>query len=215
MAGNSLPGYRTGISENSPAQLLGSVNGVIRLPGGAIIDATYAYDGKHTDRETHIRQGTPLAKITASNLWVPTKRTTVSAGGSGSGAGTSQEIPVVDSRAFKAGDTISVGGDTGLTVSSVDYDNDIITVSDSAFSYSTGEAVIGSGDLAGSETTRAFLNEYCQLRDDDGIDRDKTVGEVIVAGLLNDDAVLGDLAAIRTSGNSEIGQITWLDTQGS
>lgn len=168
------------------------------IPGIHTIDSTYAYDGANTSYERELRKGTIMAKITSSGQWVPCKRTVVATGG----GATAQAIPVVDARAFKAGDTISVGSDTGKTIASVNYSTNTITVSDTAFAFADGEAVIGSGALAGSEIARAILNEFVDLWDDRvNAVRDMATGALCFKGNVDDDQVLGDLTAIRAATN--------------
>lgn len=72
-------------------------------PGGAIVDASYAWDAGNVGYERQLRPGTPLAQITSSGLWVPTKRTKAN------GAGAAATALVVDNAAFfKVGDTVSI-----------------------------------------------------------------------------------------------------------
>src|SRR5262249_19156209 len=114
----------------------------LQVFGRGVFNHDRAYDGAH--EANYVQQfdpGNTIAKITASGLWVPTKRTAVTSGG----GATAQAIPVVNARFFKAGDTISVGADTGKTIASVNYSTNTITVSDTAFTFANNEAVIGSG----------------------------------------------------------------------
>lgn len=116
-------------------------------PAGAIFDATYAYDRGHTGYEQHLRPGTPIAQITSSGLWVPTKRSKAN------GRGAASTSLVVDNAAFfKAGDTISIGGNRRGVVGLV-KDNDNAA--------STGVAIyvhideLGEGDDAHLESVTA------------------------------------------------------------
>jgi hypothetical protein len=200
---NNLPGQRTGFV-NTPRDLLLSSKGVIS--GRGVIDSSKAYDGSNTLYEDQLRAGTPLGQITASKLWVPCKRTTVTA----SGGATSADVPVVDARAFRAGDTISVGADTGLTISSVNYATNTITLGGS-LTFANSEAVVAED---GSQTCRGILNEFVKLRDEDAIWRDKPFSLLILAGLVDHSKILGDLAAIRADSDAQLGQILWGDRQG-
>jgi len=101
-APNPLPGYRTGRTVTM-RQILQSSQGVDLVSG--VIDATYAYDGSNTNYEDELREGLILARITASKQWVPCKR---SAASTGVAAGTA--LVVTDARTFKAGDTVTIGG---------------------------------------------------------------------------------------------------------
>ena len=94
-------------------------------PNGAIFDATYAWDAGHVDYERYLRPGTPIAMITASGLWVPTKRSKANGGGAGATS------LIVDNAAFfKTGDTISIQGK-----------KDSVKVTDSDNAASTGVAL--------------------------------------------------------------------------
>lgn len=74
-------------------------------PGGAIFDASYAWDAGNVGYERQFRPGTPAAQITSSGLWVPTKRSKANGGGAAATA------LIVDNAAFfKAGDTVSITG---------------------------------------------------------------------------------------------------------
>ena len=200
---SNLPGQRTGLS-NTPRNVLYSDKGVIY--GQGVVNAALAYDGSNTGYEGELRAGTPLGQITATKLWVPCKRTTVTSGG----GATSANVPVVDARAFRAGDTISVGADTGLTVASVNYSTNTITVG-SSFTFANSEAVVAED---GSQTCRGILNEFVKLRDEDAVWRNKPFGMLILAGLVNHSQFLGDLAAIRADTNAQLGQVLWTDRQG-
>jgi len=200
---SNLPGQRTGIT-STPRNVLLSTKGLIY--GRGILDASKAYDGANVGCEDEIRAGTPLGQITATKLWVPCKRTTVTA----DGGATSETVPVVDARAFRVGDTISVGADTGLTITSIDYSANEITVEES-FTFANSEAVVAED---GSQTCRGILNEFVKLRDEDAVWRNKPFGLLILAGLVDPAMILGDLAAIRGDTNAELRQILWADRQG-
>lgn len=157
-----------------------------------VIDATYAYDGSN-DYPYELREGCLMAKITASGKWVPVKRTNVTA----DGGATATAIPVVNAAFFKVGDTITVGGDSGKTITAVNYSTNTITVSGSAFTFANDEAVIASGDLAGAQTAIAVLDEHVNLRDSEMDDEyDSTTGHLVIAGYVDDDMLLGDLDAV-------------------
>jgi len=159
------------------------------------IDATYAYDGTNTGYERTLRPGTLMARITASKLWVPCKRTQTNAGA------TSASVTVDNASFFRAGDKISVGSDTNLTVSSVDYGTNTIVLSGS-ITYADNEAVIGSESaLAGSEIARGVLDEEVDLYDEATRDYvDKASGRLLVEGQVVKSQLLGDYDAITASG---------------
>ncbi len=159
------------------------------------IDATYAYDGSNTGYERTLRPGTIMARITATKLWVPCKRTQTNAGA------TSAEVTVDNAAFFKAGDKISVGADTNLTISSVDYGTNTITLSGS-ITYADNEAVVGSeAVLAGSEIARGVLDEEVDLYDDATRDYlDKASGRLLVEGHVVKSQLLGDYDACTADG---------------
>ncbi len=159
------------------------------------IDASYAYDGSNTGFERTLRPGTIMARITATKLWVPCKRTQTNAGA------TSAAVTVDNAAFFKAGDKISVGADTNLTISSVDYETNTITLS-SSITYADNEAVIGSETvLAGSEIARGILDEEIDLYDPATRDYvDKATGRLLVEGQVIKSQLLGDYDAITASG---------------
>lgn len=183
------PGTRTGRTYQMARNIYWLATNVVRLAG--IIDATYAYDGSNTGYETELREGCLMAKITASGLWVPAKRTAVTT------SATSASIVVDNAAFFKAGDTITIGGDTGLTVSSINYSTNTITLSGSITAVAD-EAVFASGALAGAGTALAVLGEFVSLRDlesDTNIDR--STGHLLIDAYLDDAQILGDLTTVK------------------
>jgi hypothetical protein len=210
---NQLPGQRD-ILSTTPRDCLYSPHGAIFARG--VIDSTYAYDGSNTTKEDEIRAGTPLARITSSKLWVACKRTTIAVGSS-SASVPSAAISVVDARAFKAGDTITVNATTGCTISSVNYSTNVITLSAALdVDLAVGNPVFASGSLAGAEICRGILNETIRLLDDKPYGTlwyDRSFSMLVVHGFVNPDLILGDIAAIRAATN-HLNGIVWADEQG-
>lgn len=170
---------------------------------GGVLSAA-AYDGAFTGYENIIRVGTPLGRITASKLWVPCKRTTTTT------TGTVTSVVLVDARAFKVGDVITIGGDTDLTISAIDYTTNTITIASTAVA--AGDAVIAQD---GSQTCRGFLNEEIDLWDElTRANIAKPFTQLVAAGFLRSSVVLGDLAAIRAATGQYINGILWDDQQG-
>jgi hypothetical protein len=203
MTSGHLPGQRIG-NTYTPRQVLMSTKNVGYAIGPLVMNAANAYDGANTDREDEIREGTILAQITSgtgAKQWLPCKRTTTTVGGSGSSSaqGPSAVIPVVDARAFKAADVITVGNNTSCTISSINYSTNMITLS-ASISYDPGEAVTCTS-VVGSEIPRAILGEFVKLKDDDATWRNKGFGQAIIHGYVNEDQVLGDLAACKAATN--------------
>jgi len=163
---------------------------------GGRIDSTYAIDGGNTGFTDELRPGTLMGRITANGQWVACKRTQVNAAGA-----TAASFAVDDARAFMAGDTITVGGDTGLTILSINYGTNTITLTGS-ITFADNDAVFASGALAGSETARGVLDEFVQLYDPNTKAlRDLYVGRIITSNAkIRTDMILGDLAACRASG---------------
>lgn len=173
------------------------------LPGGGVIDATYAIDGKNGIYTGELRPGTPMARITTSKLWVPCKRTRVNGA-----ASASDTIAVDDSRAFKVGDTITVNATGSLTITAIDYDNDELTL-DGDVTAADNAVVFGSGALAGSETARCILDEFIDLYDQDArANVDRTFGRGVVKAKLLSTMILGDYASIVAATNF-LDEIDW------
>lgn len=205
MAGMSVPGVRVGPTRSS-RNILWSDGGLVTVSG--TIDSGNAFDGGNTGYTTELRAGTPLAVITATKKWVPCKRTTVTAGGGATGTA----IPVVDARAFKVGDVITVGSTTSKTITAIDYSTNTITISGS-FTFSNSDVVFATTP-SGAATCRGILNEHVVLLDEDGVNRDKQVSQIVVAGAVRSGQILGDIAAIRADTNAQLSQIAWDDRQG-
>jgi len=89
------------------------------------IDETFVRSGQYETNRKIVKAGTILGKVTATGLYAPVKKTLLN----GAHSAGDTTIAVDDASFFQSGDTITVGNETGLTVSSVDYDNNIITLS--------------------------------------------------------------------------------------
>lgn len=221
MGNNYLPGQRTGRSV-TPRTIFASSQGQVFLDGPIVIDATYAIDGSNTGRTDELRAGCLMAQITASKLWVPLKRTTVAEGFSGSGSGnTGVSLDVVDASFFKAGDTIAIatrtGGTLSRTISSVDYTDNSITVTEAIDGDpSVGDAVYANSTLAGAETCRGILSETVRLLTPEPYNTTQydNAGILAIAGYVNDNHVLGDLAAARADTNAKLGNFMFTDEHG-
>lgn len=105
---NPLPGSRTGRSV-TPRQILQSTQGLDYVSG--VLDAANSYDGANTSYEDELRSGLVLARVTSTKKWVPCKRSKSSAAGTASTA-----LAVTDARAFKAGDTVTIGGNSAKDI---------------------------------------------------------------------------------------------------
>lgn len=169
---------------------------------GGMIDSDESYDGANTGYERELRPGTIMGQITATKLWVPCRRTTCTV------TGTVTALTVTDARHFKTGDSISVGADTGLAVSAVNYATNTLTIPSTAVV--SGEAVVVAD---GSQTARTILNEHVNLYTPDRVLVNRSFGKGIVFGMVRSGDVLGDLAAIRAATNY-LEHIIWDDYQG-
>lgn len=192
-------GYRAGRTVTH-RNVLRSPDHVLFTHG--MIDSANAYDGKNTGYEKELRPGTPMGQITATKLWVPCRRTTTTT------TGTVTAAVLVDSRAFKVGDTISIGADTGITITAIDYGTDTITIASTTIA--AGEAVVVAD---GSQTARCVLNEHVNLYTPDRVLVNKSFGKGIYHGLVSSAGILGDLAAIRANTNY-LNLVQWDDYLG-
>lgn len=217
----------------TPRNILMSSEGAHYLPGPNILDAGTAadlrsYDGGNTSYEWELRAGIIMAQVTASKKWVPCKRTTVAAGGSGSGSGAGSAVmPVVNAAHFLVGEVITIAGTSAGTVTktltAVDYTNNLLTFT-GAIQYNTGAAVYvstfdGGTTAAGAEIPRAILAETVWTKDlDDAVNAaagtlyNKPI-QLLRAGYLNTDYILGDYAACRDATTNYLGGFQWSDRQ--
>lgn len=183
MAG--LPGYQAG-QTITPREFLLTVEGTIELPGGVTLSGAASYDGGNTNYEKQIRAGCFLGKITSGGLYRPCPRTQVNATGA---TGTSF---VVDNAAFfKVGDVITVGSDTGLTISAINYSTNTITTS--SFTYADNEVVFCED---GSGTPVAVLASGVNLKLPDGSANVDKVARAFTECQVIQESMLGDVAAI-------------------
>lgn len=212
---SSIPGQRTGRTHTNRTALFSSV-GLRYGQGAMVVDATYAKDGGNTGYTQELRAGTIMAQITTSGLWVPCKRTAISAAGvSLSQSAPSALIAVDDARAFLAGDEITVNATSGKIISSVNYETNVITLTVAMDTdLADGDPVFASGSaLAGAEIARGILDEHINLVDEDGTARDKSFAKLIVAGMCRKDMILGDIAAVLAA-TDQLGFIQWAEDQG-
>ncbi len=201
---NPLPGQRTGLS-TTPRDVLYSDKGV--RYGRGVIDSANSYDGAYTSYETAIRAGTLMARVTATKKWVPCKRTQINQAG-----GTGTTWVVDDARAFKVGDVVTIGGDTGITITAINYGTKTLTIASTTVA---DDDVVFCTSLAGSEIARGILNEFVNLKDEDGVNRDKTTGLIVIAGMVDPSQILGDYAACRASGvTNYLGFLQFADEAG-
>ncbi len=197
-----IPGHETGRTITLREISFGS-QPLEYLPGGGTISSA-GIDGGNTGYTDEIRAGWALGRITASGLLVPCRRTTTTT------TGTVTSVVLVNSYPFKVGDTISIGSDTGITISAIDYTTHTITIASTAVA--SGEAVIVAD---GSQTCIGFLDEFVKLRNPENTAAEsKQVAKICVGGTLNKNYLLGDIAAIvadTTSANNLRGRLKIYD----
>lgn len=186
--GASIPGYKAGRSVQ-PREIRYAMekNEGLYLPGGGLFDKGYA-DNANTGYTHELRAGLFAGKSTATGKWRPLARTQVL----GPVPGTAiTEIPVDDASAFKVGDVITVGGDTGNTVTAVNYTTNTVTVS-AAIIVADNEPVFAEG---GAGVAMGILDDHLVLQDEDGVAVDK-VGKILIDGKVDYNMLLGDVDAI-------------------
>lgn len=197
---NSVPGYREGRT-HTPRNVTFDDKNLVVI--GGIIRST-AVDGGNTGYTDELREGLIMGQVTATKKWRPCPRTQVN------GSGTLTALVVDDARAFIVGDTITVGADTGLAVTAIDYTTNTLTIASTTVA---DDEVVFAED--GSGTARAILGEFVKMNStDDATARDRSTGRLIVAGCVNDDIILGDLTAVRAASGMYLNHIIWSDQQG-
>lgn len=175
-----------------------------------VVDATYAYDGGNTSYEQVLRAGTIMAQITATKQWLPCKRTQVNMADA-----TTTALVVDDARAFQAGDTITIGSDTDVAVSAVNYATNTLTIASTAVA--DNEVVFcDKAGQEGCEIARAILDETDGLDlidDDTNTATDRQTSRLLVNGYLRRAMILGDIAAVEAVTNY-LGDIRFDTTAG-
>lgn len=167
---------------------------------GGTIDETYCKDAG-AGKSYRIREGTLFARLTTGGALVPCRCTKLSATSS-SGTNT---ITVTSAHGFMAGDTIKLAGSVNVTISSIDYDTNVITLTANlGADRAVGDAVIGRGSLAGSEIAIGILVEDIDLWNAIKETRMDIMSNnnIAIVGHIDMNYVLGDLATARAySGN--------------
>ena len=184
--GHKLPGFETGRSV-TPREILYSPEGVQYKPGGIVVDGTKSKDGANTNYTFELRAGWAMGQITASGKYCPCKRTQVN------GTSGSVQAVVVDNAApFVVGDVVTIGSDTGNTLTAVDYTTNTLTW--------VGAITVADNDAVfcedGSGICRGFLPEWTRLRNIDNDAAEDQSASLLTAGRLNKAMLLGDIDAI-------------------
>lgn len=214
---NELPGQRITDAGTTPRQFLLTTHDVVELPGPTVLDHVNSYDGANTGRTDELRAGQLMAQITASKKWVPVKRTRVKTGTTG----TVTALTVDNAANFQVGETISVGADTGLVISAIDYATNTLTIPSTAVV--DGEAVVcttfkdGTTSSAGCEIARAILSQSTRLLSGVPYETSKVAKSCVLVckAFVNTSMILGDYAACLASGvTNYLSGILWSDRQG-
>jgi hypothetical protein len=178
---SGLPGVTTG-SEAVARKILATINGLMMLPGGGIIDGAESRDLGNSDDTDVLRAGLLMGKITSSGKWAPSiigtletayddEDTELDVGAAAAAEivrriGTSGNITVVGPPT--AAGTVAV--DT-VAFSAVNTTTGILTVADQGKDYIAGSLVCAAD---GSQVPRTLITDQFGIKvtdeDDDDID---------------------------------------------
>ena len=163
----------------------------------AIIDGildSAAYDGgQASGYESYIRGGWILGFNSTTKRWTLCKQSTTSTTGSVTSAVVANSYP------FKVGDVITIGGDTDITLTGVNYSTHTLTWSGSK-TIASGEAVIAQD---GSQIARGILlNDEIELYDYEKRTLVNKPIKILARGSVFNSSLLGDVSAIFTQGNT-------------
>lgn len=185
MSSQTLPGRQVGRSV-TPRRILRQAGRDHVIQIGGTLDGTNSYDGKNTSYEKYIRAGWILAYNSTTKLWAPCKRTQVNGT---SGAVT--EVVVDDASAFKIGDVVTIGADTTITVTDIDYATDTFTIASTTVA--DNEVVFAENGFA--TPAGILLDDEVALWDEEKINNVNKTAQILKHGFVDESQVLGDLAA--------------------
>lgn len=189
---SKTPGYETGRTI-TPREIAYGPNPLEIHVGGIVVDGTNGIDGGNTGYTYEIRAGWAMGRITSTGLCVPCKRTKANGSSeSSSQDGALTDLVVDNAAAFVVGDTITVGSNTGLTVTAVTYSTNTIQVDDSI--NVTDDDVVFAED--GSGTCIGFLADSVKLKNDDNTAVANKTANLVIGGQLNQSYLLGDVTSI-------------------
>ena len=180
-----IPGYESQLTATPKEIAYGSQFPLELKEGGILLDGTNTADRSNTITD-EIRAGWALGRITTGGKYCLCKRTRVTANQSSATA-----IVVDNAAAFRVGDAIDIGATTNRTINAIS--SNIITISGAAISPSAGDAVVARD---GSQTCRGFLGSWRKLRNLLNTAAQDKDAQMVVGGVLNQAALLGDIAAI-------------------
>lgn len=184
--GASLPGYKAGRTV-TPREIKFAMeaNQGLYLPGGGLFDFAKSIDGGNTGYTHELRAGWIVGQITASKKWRPCPRSQVNMTGA-----TATEIVLDNAAAFIVGDIVTIGADTDLEITAIDYSTNTITITSTAVA---DNEVVFAQD--GSAVARGILDDFLDLEDEDGVAQDQ-VGKILIDGKVKQEMLLGDDPAI-------------------
>ena len=202
MTTQNLPGVTAGRSV-TPRRILKQAARDQIVQQGVIVNGTVSYDGANTNYEKYIRAGSLMAKITSTGLWTPLKRSKTN------GAGAAATALIVDNAVFfRAGDSVVIGANAAVTVSSIDYSTHTLTIG-SAKTWGDNEPVYvadGSGIARG-----ILLDDEVKLWNEDKSAVANKSAQVLIRGYVQKSLVLGDLAAALEDSQHKLRHIIFDD----
>lgn len=192
---SQVAGYQAGDTATPRQILFDTAHPAIVVQG--VLDSSASIDGGNTNRTNRIRAGWLLGQNSTTKKWTPLKRSAINGT-----AGSVQSFVVDNSYPFKVGDVITVGGDTGKTISAINYGTHTITVSDSAFTVADNDDVFAEN---GTQTARGILlsDEVWLVNEERTSAADQSVN-ILIHGMVDSDLILGDLTEALADGSSLI-----------
>jgi len=185
-----LAGYEAGASI-TPREIQFSVEDGQLKPGGIVINGTLGIDGGNSITN-EIRAGWLMGQITATGLWTPCKRTQVNLA-----SATVTALIVDNSYPFVVGDDISVGADTGIEITAINYATHTLTIASTAV---VDNEVVVAED--GSEICRGVLASWAKLRNRENDALANASAQLFIAGKVDQANLLGDVAAVIATASS-------------
>ena len=181
------PGYAS-IRTVTPRRVLVQAGRDREVLFPVLLDGTNSYDGgQTTGYERSIRGGCFLAYDSAGGKWAPCKRTKANALGSSSTA-----LVVDNSIHFVAGDSVVIGPNSAVSVSSINYSTHTLTLA-SAKTWKDNDPVT----VAIYDTARGLLvDDEVWLRNYENTAAADKTAHMVVQGWVDQDKLLGDYAAI-------------------
>lgn len=189
MQNGSFAGYGT-LDTVTPREFFYSAHPspVEYKPGGIVIDKTLSLDGYYyaAGNSYDLRAGWWMGRNSTTGKYTPCKRTRVNMTGA-----TATAIVVDNSYAFKVGDVITIGGDTGLTISAIDYTTHTLTIT---------STTVADNDVVfcedGSGIPRGILGNFVRLRNSQNTAAEDKFAKLVIQGSVNQAYLLGDTDAI-------------------